>query len=135
MRRRLACLVLCALLALPTTASAVGTPERRTFQMVNATRRAHDRARVRLAGGLSRSAERHARRMARRQRLSHPDVASGRWDALGYIVGVGPTLRAVHRAFLRSTTHRRVMLGRWDVVGIGIVRRGGRFWVVEIYAR
>lgn len=133
------CLVLCAALGFPATATAAAAaldaPERRAFEMVNDTREARDRRPLTLARRLSRYSERHARRMARRERLSHPDVGSTRYDALGYIVGVGDTVRAVHRAFLRSRVHRRIIVGRWRVLGVGIVRHDGQFWVVQIYAR
>ena len=127
--------MLCASLAVPGTAAAIDAPERRAFEMVSDTREARDRPPLRLVRRLSLYAERHAHRMARRGRLSHPEVGATRYDAVGYIVGTGYTIRAVHRAFLRSRTHRRVMLGRWLVIGVGIVRRAGQFWVVEIFAR
>ena len=127
--------MIAAALVTPGSAAALDAPERRAVHLVNETREARDRRPLKLAGGLSRTAERHARRMARRHRLSHPDVSSKRWDALGYIVGTGATIRAVHRAFMRSRVHRRVILGRWNVIGAGVVRHGGVFWVVEIFAR
>jgi uncharacterized protein YkwD len=135
MSKRLACLVLCASLLLPGAAEAVDAPERRAFELVNRAREARDLRLLRLSGRLSRYAERHATRMAKRRTVFHSALSIEGFDVLGEIVGSGGNVRRVHRAFLDSRTHREAVLGRWRVVGIGVVRRSGTVYVVEIFAR
>jgi uncharacterized protein YkwD len=61
-------------------------------------------------------------------------VSSWDWDAIGENVGVGSTVRSVHRALMNSTSHRRIILSRaFTSVGVGVVRSGGRAWVTEIF--
>lgn len=116
-------------------ARAVATPEDVAARLVNETRVHRDLRRLALGDRLARFAERQARRMARQRRLFHSSLDISGYDALGEIVGTADTVRRVHRAFLRSRPHRRIMLGRWRLLGVGVVRRGDRVYVAEIYAR
>lgn len=53
---------------------------------------------------------------------------------LGENVGTAPSLRRVHRMMLNSAGHRSVLLnGAFDRVGVGVVKRGGNYWVTEIF--
>jgi uncharacterized protein YkwD len=54
-------------------------------------------------------------------------------DAVGENVGMGGSLRRIHRMMMRSGGHRHNLLGNFDAVGVGVVKRGGRFWVTEIF--
>ena len=82
--------------------------------------------------------------MARQDDLHHSSGLVGqvddmRWRRLGENVGVAPamgrgTLRALHRAFLNSPSHRRnVMLRSFNRMGVGIVRASGKVWVTVVF--
>jgi uncharacterized protein YkwD len=82
-------------------------------------------------------AQRQARRMAREGYLWHstPQLPAG--SCWGEIVGVGGSVGAVYRAFLRSKVHLDVI--RWGcprIAGVGIVHRHGVVWVaIEFFRR
>jgi uncharacterized protein YkwD len=107
--------------------------------MLNQTRSTLSLGGLGMSDQLTRMARRHSRRMARAGQLFHHSCLScrfpnGSWTALGENVGVGSSVRAVHRMMMESTTHRNVILGAlFQRVGIGVVKQGGRFWVTEIF--
>jgi uncharacterized protein YkwD len=123
------------LLSAPTAASAIDAPERKALELVNGTRAGHDLRRVVVRSRLMRYAERHTRAMARRSALFHSTLSIDGYSALGECVGYGRRVRSVFRAFMGSSTHRRIILGRWKYVGIGVVSRGGRKYVTLDFAR
>jgi uncharacterized protein YkwD len=89
--------------------------------------------------GLSRVAQAWAEQMAREERLRHnPELGSEvtRWRFLGENVGYGPTWRAVHAAFMRSTPHRANILDHdFTEIGVAVVAGRDRVWVVEVLRR
>ena len=77
--------------------------------------------------------------MAESGRLFHSCLtcrrASGSSSALAENVGVGDTLKAVHQALMASSSHRSNILSKaYNRVGVGVVRRGGRMWVTQLFA-
>lgn len=83
---------------------------------------------------LSRLAYRHSVRMANRNRLHHARClecgVKGGWSALGENVGVGASIRSLHRAFMDSPGHRdNILCSCFDRIGVGVVRKHGRLWV------
>jgi len=128
-------LVLLPLLAVPTAASAVGAPERKVLDLVDASRQHHHLHAVVERAKLMRHAERHTRVMARKRLLFHSSLSIDGYSALGECVGVGGTVHSVYKAFLRSSTHRRIILGRWKYIGVGVVSRGGDRYVTIDFAR
>lgn len=76
--------------------------------------------------------------MAESGRLFHSCLtcprSSGSISAVAENVGVGDTLNKVHSALMNSSSHRRNILSNDFVrVGVGVVRRGGRVWVTELF--
>ncbi len=135
MFRRIVSLSLLLILTLPAPASALDAPERHALDLLNQTRVRNGLHDLPAGTRLDRYAERHARRMASQRRLFHSPLRISGYSALGEIVGEGGTVRRVHRAFLRSPEHRKIMLGTWRRVGVGVARGGGQVWVVEVFAR
>jgi uncharacterized protein YkwD len=137
MARRLLVLILVVApgLLAPATASAMGAPERRAFELVNESRERHDRHPVSVRAKLMRYAEHHARVMARKKRLFHSSLSLEGYKALGECVGNGGSVLEVHKAFMDSRDHRRIILGRWKWVGIGVASRNGTRYITEIFAR
>ncbi|HEV8572779.1 MAG TPA: CAP domain-containing protein [Actinomycetota bacterium] len=148
-RRRAAAAVLCLGLAFglmvagsaADQASAVTDSERAMVRLVNNTRRNHGLSGLKISWKLSGAAHRHSERMARRGSLHEhsclPCVLDKRgitWRIAGENVGYGSTLRWIHRAMMRSTIHRSNILNRgYRRIGIGVVKRSGRYWVTEIF--
>jgi uncharacterized protein YkwD len=124
-------IALASVLVFASPAASLDRPERRLAAMTNIARHRHDLPRLVQRARLSAAAERQSLRMAKRVRLFHGSLA---WTSgcrcWGQNVGVGPTVRAVFRAFMRSTDHRANMLDRcYRRAGYGIVKTPGGVWV------
>ena len=105
---------------------------------INNARTAHGLRPLVLSADLSTLARSHSRQMASATALFHSSSFSAIccWSAIAENVGTGDSVRGVHRAFLRSSTHRSNILDRrMRQVGVGIVATGGRVWVTEIFRR
>jgi uncharacterized protein YkwD len=80
----------------------------------------------------------HSQHMATKRSLYHTSnlgsLVRG-WRYIGENVGVGPSLRAVHDALMRSAPHRANILCRcYRYIGTGVVRdRYGYYWVTQIF--
>jgi uncharacterized protein YkwD len=62
------------------------------------------------------------------------DVTNWRW--VGENVGYGPDVQTVHVAFMNSDAHRANILDTdYTEVGVGVVERGDRVWVAEVFRR
>ena len=111
----------------------------RLLRLINDVRAHHGVQRLDLNLDLSRYAKRHSDEMADRKLLFHTNdlysrVRAYRASAWGENVGVGGTVRRVVRAFMRSDGHRRNILDRrFAKTGIGVVKRGGRVWITQIF--
>lgn len=91
--------------------------------------------------GLRNLARGQAEQMARTKTLTHsPDLGGRvdtvvRWQRVGENIGYGASMEAVHQQFMASAPHRANILGRYNMVGIGVSRdEAGRYWVVQIFA-
>ena len=119
-------------------ASAVTTREAAMLTKINNARAASGLRPLVLSAELSAVARSHSGQMASVTALFHTSSFSSIccWSAIAENVGTGDSVRGVHRAFLRSSTHRSNILDRrMRQVGVGIVATGGRVWVTEIFRR
>ncbi len=128
-------LVLAPVLSAPAVASAIGGPERRTLDLVDAVRARHGLRHVVVRTTLMRHAERHTRVMSRKQLLFHSSLSIDGFSSVGECVGMGSNVRQVFRAFLDSSTHRRIILGRWRWIGVGVASHDGARYVTLDFAR
>ena len=134
--KRALAIALAGVLVFAAPAAALHRPERKLAAMTNTARNRHDMRRLIEGPRLRVAAERHSVRMAERGRLFHGSLAwtSGR-PCWGQNVGVGPTTRAVYRAFMRSAEHRANMLDRcYRRAGYGVVKVHGAVWVTVNFA-
>ena len=136
-------IALCAALLLSTafastTAGATSSKERQLYSMINDARNSNDRSRLSLSSRLSRRAHNHSERMAKSGSIFHSCLDCGKrrsYSTMAENVGVGGSLGAVHHALMRSSGHRANILGSgFERVGVGVVRKGGRVWVTELFA-
>lgn len=146
-RRRAIALALATTLALgigtvQAPSAQAGTGYRaKLLRMLNRARERHDLEPLDLSRSLSRDAMKHTRRMIRKDQIFDPPdleriLAPYPWDDLGAAaVGCASTVRALHRAWMRSEHHRDILLHpKLRKVGIGAIRNDsrnacGRHWV------
>ena len=117
-------------------AQAGVSKELRLLKKINNTRANHGLRPLRLRDGISDYAERHSRSMQRAGALFHTSNFNVIccWSAIAENVGVGYSVRGLHRAFLRSTAHRANILDPgMRQIGLGVVSRDGRLWVTEVF--
>lgn len=113
------------------------------FAKMNQARVNHGLKRLRMQPGLIRIARAWSGHMEAENELSHRGNLSARinavvtknWRAWGENVGVGGDVAGLHRAFMQSDAHRQNVLGKWDYVGIGVVRDGAQMWVTFDFLR
>ena len=106
---------------------------------INDARAQHGAGSLTWDASLDRLATAHAERMAKAARVFHNEAGlrarrAQTGETLGENVGLGVDLDDVHDAFLASASHRHTMLGPFDRIGLGVVRRAGEVYVVEVFA-
>ena len=136
---RVAALALVALVALSGCLSQAQT---RDVTLINQARAAAGKRALGVHAAAASKAQAWSEHMARTGVLEHTggggavDPAPLRgWCSYYENVGMGGSVDAVHKAFLASPSHKANMLSSSTVVGTGVVARGGRVWVTEIYLR
>lgn len=86
---------------------------------------------------LSRVARRQSKAMARKRTLYHtPSLGSlvTRWRSLGENVGYAGSVKSVHRAFMRSSSHKaNILKSRFRHVGVGTTKKGGYVWSAVVF--
>jgi uncharacterized protein YkwD len=126
LRLAVACLAMTVLV--PAEAAGAGkgrAAERALVDAVNDARQRHGLRPLRHSWPLARSAGRVARRLMRQKSLHHSSAPAGAraWgEALAVHRGWGARARQTVRRWLRSPTHRAVLLGRFRRVGAGMKR-------------
>lgn len=129
--------------AAPALAFDRSASEAAVLKLINQTRRSRGLTAVRVAGALDRAALAHSRDMLARDYFAHSSLAgagvAARARGAGYSVsgyeqwsvgeviawgtGTRGTPASVLKAWMNSSTHRRVILtARWRDVGIGCSR-------------
>jgi uncharacterized protein YkwD len=130
----IAMLVLGAATARPAGAT---TTEASVTSKINAARANHGRHRLTTRSDLVAVARGQAQRMASRNTLYHnpslaQQVRNFRW--VGENVGYGPSVSAVHLAFMASPGHKANILDSdYTEVGVGAVWANGRVWIAQVF--
>jgi uncharacterized protein YkwD len=130
-------LIVCVLIAgAPTRVLADDLWRRdKMLHLLNQVRRNHGLPVLRINAPLSHDAYLHSRAMAQRGYLFH---TADLWSSVrayspsmwGETIGAARLLRTVRTLWLRSSTHRRILLtAGYRRVGIGVSRGGGLLWV------
>jgi uncharacterized protein YkwD len=134
-------LALAAVLTGALTAAPAGatTAEDSLTARLNGARSDHGLPSLATRSDLVAVARAQANRMADSGTLYHnpnltTDVTNWRW--VGENVGYGPDVQTVHVAFMNSDGHRANILDTdYTEVGVGVVERGDRVWVAEVFRR
>lgn len=120
-------------------ALAVRPREQELLSLINNDRAAAGLGALALNSRLSRMARKHSRHMAAARTLYHHSCLgcrfrARRWRVLGENVGMGQSPQQVHQMMMGSEKHRgNILGGGYRRVGVGVVGRGSRVWVTEIF--
>lgn len=112
------------------------TPEEAAhLKAVNDFRQANGVPALQWEEGAYAKARALAQRMADEGKLSHSTLSEGQpagWRTLGENVATAPTLEAAMTALQNSPPHRTNLLNpAFTKVAVGVVQKGGAYWVVE----
>lgn len=106
--------------------------------LVNRERVSRGLRRLAVDSELTSLALRHTYAMIRAKRIYHSRnpwiLRADGWRAAGENVGLAGTTSQVHSMFMKSSSHRAVILQPlFDHIGVGALRSGGRLWVTELF--
>ena len=126
---------------LQTPAHAATSLERQMLRLTNVSRANHGVHRLRIDAGRTTRGHKHSAAMARAGSLYHTSdpadyyLRGVRWSKWGENVGeTNVDLPDLQVAFMNSTVHRHNVLDRrFHKVGVGVVQRGGTFWVTLFF--
>lgn len=115
------------------------TSEKAFARKMNAARTNGHLGKLSLDPELSKAARVHTKEMVTKDLLHHTDSDDLKrrvtnWIILGENVGVGGSVKSLHKAFMNSPAHRdNVMHALYRHVGVGVKKAGGRMWVTVIF--
>ncbi|HVA60643.1 MAG TPA: CAP domain-containing protein [Mycobacteriales bacterium] len=120
----------------PSAFAANASMEQQFVADMNQARASAGLAPYSVAWDLTSVARQHSDDMARQQQLYHnPNLQTDitNWQSCGENVGEGPTVSAIHNAFMNSPEHRANILDHgFTQVGVGVtVDSNGQIWVTE----
>lgn len=121
--------------------------EQELFNAVNRERKANGLSSLKIDEALANAARKHAQRMAEQGTVSHQlageptlpsraKAAGAHFSWLSENVDEGPSAKAIHESFMKSSLHRANILdGDMDSVGIGVAERDGQLFAVEDFSK
>ena len=113
--------------------------ERSFARKMNKARNRSGRRRLSLDPEVSKVAMAHTRSMFRRAVLFHSPQSQlsrrvTRWSVLGENIGVGGSVKSLHKAFMASQLHRaNILYSTFRHVGVGAAKKKGRLWVTVVF--
>jgi Cysteine-rich secretory protein family len=132
------------LMAIP--ALAQESPEQQVMGLANADRAQQGLAPLKWDPALAQAAAEHAQLMAQQPALSHqysgePDLvaraggAGAHFRSIAENVALAPSPQALEKEWMNSAPHRANLLNpAMNVIGVGLVKRGGNYYAVEDFA-
>jgi uncharacterized protein YkwD len=117
-------------------AGATTTRAARMVEKINTARANHGLPPLRTSPDLMAAARTHSAAMSGQGLLFHTASFSSLccWNAIAENVGMGYSVRVLHRAFMNSAPHRANILDRrMEQVGVGFVSVNGQLWVTEVF--
>jgi hypothetical protein len=128
-------------------ALAQQSPEQQqVMDLANADRAKNGLAPLKWDPALAQAATEHAQLMAQQPALSHqypgePDLvaragaAGAHFRSIAENVALAPTPQALEQEWMNSAPHRANLLNpAMNVIGVGLVKRGGNYYAVEDFA-
>ena len=118
-------------------ANALTSDEGSLLSYTNASRAQYGKAKLTLSSDLVAVARKHSAEMASKGAIYHNSSLGSdvnNWRKVGENVGRGPSAKAVHQAFMGSSSHRTHILdGAYDRIGVGTVWKGSTLYVTVIF--
>jgi len=110
--------------------------EKCLMRKINRVRARHDLRRLAWDKHLGVVARRHAKAMASSYQVfhdfnMHDEITH--WKSLGQNSGAAGGCTNLFRAFMRSSSHRGNILGRWKFIGVGVDKRNGKVFAQEVF--
>jgi uncharacterized protein YkwD len=146
MRRVSVVVIACAVFSIAPAAQAITAPTEasdaaRFVELVNEARASEGLSPLVSSPGLAAHATEHTEQMIAAEEIFHTGraelaaVAHG-WELIGEDVGAAPDASALVSALLQTSEHSANVLGDYDTIGVGTVRRSdGTLWTTAIYLR
>lgn len=124
--------------ATPQASAAPTAKEWKVLELVNKARESRGIRALKMDENLRKKAHRHSVRMSKEGRLFHHSclscLASGSWSSIGENLAKAKTIRKAHRALMKSPPHRKnILCGCYRKAGMGVAKRGGWFYVTQIF--
>lgn len=118
--------------------AGIGANERSMVKLINRERVKRGLPALKLSHTMTHRARDHARAMRSRGAIFHSNLRRTlrglSWRVAGENVGMGPDIRLLHRAFMRSPGHRaNILYRRYRSVGVGIAWRNGIAFVTVVF--
>lgn len=124
----------------PEAEAGVGANERYMVKLINRARVKRGLPALRLNHTMTHRARKHSAAMRERGVIYHSNLRRTlrgiSWRIAGENVGMGPDIKLMHRAFMRSSGHRaNILLRSYRHVGVGISWRRGIAYVTVLFKR
>jgi uncharacterized protein YkwD len=106
------------------------------MKKINRRRQRNGKGALNIDRQLGYVARRHARTMARSGSMFHDaDIGSKvtRWRTIAQNTGKGGPCKKMFKLFWRSSAHRANMLGPYRFIGVGVEKRGGKYYVQQVF--
>ena len=140
--QRLASAVGAIAVAVVVLSGCLNANQTRMVDLVNASRRGTGRSAMVANQTAADKAQAWAAHMARTGVVEHTGGGSRvntsglpRWCSVGENVGRGSSIDDVHARWMRSSPHKSNILGNYDRIGTGVVRKGSSVYAVQIFYR
>lgn len=122
-------------------ANALTSDEGALVSYINNARAKYGKGRLSVSSDLVSVARQHSKQMASRGAIFHNSSLTSDvngWRKIGENVGRGPSAKAVHDAFMGSSSHRvHILDGSYDQVGVGAVWGGSgsrrMLYITEVF--
>lgn len=128
--------------AIVVLAGCLNANQTKMVDLVNASRRSAGRSAVSANDPTSSKAQAWAARMSRTGVIEHTGGGSRidtsgipKWCSVAENVGMASSIDALHGAWMRSANHKANILGNFNRVGTGVVRKGSYVYGVQIFYR
>jgi uncharacterized protein YkwD len=141
-RARLATGAAAALGAIILLSGCLSANQTKMVDLINASRRSARKPAVTANEQAATKAQKWAAHMASTGKVEHTGGGSRvdtsglpKWCAVGENVGMGTSIDNLHASWMRSSAHKANILGNYNRVGTGVVRKGNVVYGVQIFYR
>lgn len=130
-----------SVMGLGLSATADAGQESQFLAAINSSRSSAGLAPLAMSGSLQTYARSHSVDMANANKVYHSTgaqlaaAAGSGWTNLGENVGRGPSVSALHTAFMGSSGHKANILGDYNYVGIGTTTKDGYIYVTAVFMK